>query len=317
MVQKFSVITYTINPKKFLHPPEDAFKISKKYPIYAVADGLTLEVKKDEKYPLLPDKKISGPKMAAEIFCQEAVEYLEKNYPHFQKGNIKQAFQKANQAIFDFNEQYQGDFSTVASLAVIYNDYLFGARLTDCGIAVIGQQGIKFKTPEFWQTRGRREELKEIPKAGIARRQFIKEQIINNPKLKDSSGKKIGYGVLNGQKEALEFIDFYQVPLKGNEVIIIYSDGFEPYFRLKEFIDLFTPLESQHRNIRLENHRLSKGGNNFLTGFSFWQNNQKTKEKFKNLSEKMASENYKLYGLERMLIAVNPIRSPWQKIFKI
>jgi len=250
--QKFSTLVYTLNPVYFHHPPEDAFKASKKYPIYAVADGVTLEVKKGEKYPLLPDRKISGPKMTAEIFCQEAVEFLEKKYFQFQEKSfdklrvyLKQAFQKANQAIFDFNKRYESDFSTVAALAIIYDGNLFGARITDCGLAVIDKKGVKFKTPEFWQTRGR-------------------------------PGKMIGYGVLNGQKKALEFIDFYQTPLKENDVIIIYSDGFEPYFFLKEFINLF----------------------------SSWQNTKEVKEKLKDFSERMASFDRKLYGLERTLIAV-------------
>ena len=58
--------------KKYSHPREDYFKISEKFPIFAVADGVTLEYS-GGKYP-----NPSGAGEVAKIFCEAVIKETEK-----------------------------------------------------------------------------------------------------------------------------------------------------------------------------------------------------------------------------------------------
>lgn len=56
-------------------PNEDFYLSSKKYPIFAVADGVSRLKNPDGSYP-----EPSGAKLAAEEFCKATVFYLEKKF---------------------------------------------------------------------------------------------------------------------------------------------------------------------------------------------------------------------------------------------
>lgn len=244
----FPVIGFTdaFFPKP-THPPEDSFLISKKFPIYAVADGVTLQIPEGQKYP-----RSSGAKKVADIFCKNSVQFLEKNWHKSnQKKNLENAFQYSNNLIKNFNQKTKlphKPFSTTAAIFLIKNSFLFGARLCDAGIAILHSNGeIKFKTPEFWT---------ELKRKGQTK-----------------------YGVLNGSEQVLKFIDFYKIKLNKGDIVIIYTDGFENYFALNDFLKIFGK----------------------------WNNADNIFKKLKFLSKKMPSMsllNSKLYGHERTLIAI-------------
>ena len=69
------------------HAQEDYFIISKKYPIFVVADGVTLNFDKVSDYP-----KISGAGEVAKIFCETVILAAEEKYEDFKEENFKEIF---------------------------------------------------------------------------------------------------------------------------------------------------------------------------------------------------------------------------------
>jgi serine/threonine protein phosphatase PrpC len=238
---KYPSVSFTEPFFKPTHPAEDSFLINKKFPIYAVADGVTLQIPEGKKYP-----RVSGAKMAADIFCKESVKFMEKKWKNLNfKKSLKNAFGAANLQIFNLNKKHNGSFSCTAALGFIKNDIFYGARLCDSGINVLDRSGAtKFKSPEFWA---------ELKRRGQ-----------NN------------YGVLNGKKEMLKFIDFYKIKLNKGDIVIIYTDGFENYFALDKFKKIF-------KN---------------------WENGKLLTRNLEMIVNEKSKKNFKLYGLEKTLIAV-------------
>jgi len=85
-------------PASFCNVREDYFTKSKKFPIFTVADGVTLIVEPGKEYP-----NPSGAGRAAKIFCQCAVKNLEKIYCDFEKKNLQEIFEKANREVEKYN----------------------------------------------------------------------------------------------------------------------------------------------------------------------------------------------------------------------
>src|SRR5688572_23154556 len=85
-------------------PNEDAFLVAKKFPIFAVADGVTQSHYPSGRYALP-----YGAKEAAEIFCKATIEYLENNLDLKKtddkeiKNAITQAFNTTNEGIKELN----------------------------------------------------------------------------------------------------------------------------------------------------------------------------------------------------------------------
>jgi len=71
---------------------------SGKYPIFAVADGVTIELDKNNNYP-----NSSGAGEVAKIFCERAIKEAEKIYEQFDEFKIRQVFKKANAAVEVYN----------------------------------------------------------------------------------------------------------------------------------------------------------------------------------------------------------------------
>jgi serine/threonine protein phosphatase PrpC len=95
---KIFFATYTDVVKFNRKPNEDYFLISKKYPIFAVADGVTRGIFEDKRYAYP-----AGAHAAAEIFCFTAVEYLEHNLSNSDFGKLKKSRQNSNLLGFDPN----------------------------------------------------------------------------------------------------------------------------------------------------------------------------------------------------------------------
>ena len=81
--------------------------------------------------------------------------------------------------------------------------------------------------------------------------------------------KLISYGALTGEKEAEYFMSFGELGLEIGDLVIVYTDGFEETLTHKDFLKKF-----------------------------------RTKEEFINFSNKLASQDYYLYGKERTLAAI-------------
>jgi len=209
----------TITQEGFSWHNEDFFLASKKLPIFAVADGVTMPAIEEAAEP-------SATKKAAIIFCREAVKYTEKNFTKLSKKNLKLAYKQANEKVKEINKKRDFKLTAVAVLAAVKNKKIFTARLTDCGIALIRSGKIIFKTPEFWS------ELKKK--------------------------KEIEYGVIGKDNHLLKHIDFYTLNYEKGDFLVLFSDGFENHFSKNDFISVFKGENQKEieKKIRQEDEKL-------------------------------------------------------------
>lgn len=180
---------------------EDAWKVSKKFPIFAVADGVT--VKEYKEIVNTP----SDPKIVADLFCEKTIESLEKNFAKLSVQKIKRAYEFANKSIQIFNKTKKENFGTVGALVTIKDNKIFGSRVTDCGFALFRNGKMIFKTPEFWSWKKRH-------------------------------GQK-NYGVLNGKMKISKYINLYDLNFKPGDILTLFTDGFENHFTSEKFRKIF------------------------------------------------------------------------------
>lgn len=197
------VYAFTLTQKEFSWHNEDSYSASKKFPIYAVADGVTMP-------PLEELLAPSESKLAADIFCRKSVDFLEEYFKHKKTIStriLKEAYEYANNAVKKLNTRRDFKLSSTAMLAAATNGTIFGARLCDCGFVLFREGKTIFKTPEFWS---------RLKKSG-----------------------KHGYGVIDGNPASLKYIDFYKMKYKKGDILALFSDGFENHVAKQEFVSLF------------------------------------------------------------------------------
>lgn len=90
----------------------------------------------------------------------------------------------------------------------------------------------------------------------------------------NEEGNLVGYGVVTGENAAINYLHIGTIELKNNEVIILYTDGYENYFSLEKF----------------------------LTVFKKWPDD--LERQLKSLSNDIIKEKADIYGQERTLIAI-------------
>ena len=56
----------------------------------------------------------------------------------------------------------------------------------------------------------------------------------------DEDGKPAGYGVITGEETAKFYLKTGIFDIKTGNLLFLYTDGFENYVLLKEFIEIFT-----------------------------------------------------------------------------
>ncbi|MFA6227007.1 MAG: hypothetical protein WC631_00765 [Candidatus Paceibacterota bacterium] len=187
---------------------EDAYLLSNKFPIYSIADGITMT--KDGK-PDYEDKTApTPPRIVANIFCDKSIKYLEKAYPNISSTDIISTF---NFALDNIKKYYRGnsvkhEFGTTAAVVVKKRNTIIGGRFIDSGFALIRNKEIVFKTPEFHSWRQ-----------------------INEP------NKKYNYmGLLD---DLTEFVQVYEMEYKKDDLLILFTDGYEKHFNNEAFINIF------------------------------------------------------------------------------
>lgn len=182
---------------------EDAYATSGEFPIFSIADGVTI--------PEYPEKKSpTPPRIIADIFCKKTIEYLSLKYPSISEKEICDAYNYANVFIKDFYLKNKTEFDRGTTGCVVFRDkdYILGSRFLDAGFAVLRAGEIIFKTPEFWS--------------------WQKE---------NNSGKRSNY--INLIEDLSPHIQIYKVEYKIGDILILYTDGFEKQLNLKDFINLF------------------------------------------------------------------------------
>jgi len=228
---------------KATHPQEDFLFFSNRYPIFVVADGVTLNPGKGKRYP-----KKSGAFEAAKIFCQAVVSETEKRYENFKEKDLLEIFRAGNSDVRQYNisqgrtkrtiNYFDVDlFSTTASFALIKNKKVYWFSLCDAAVAHFNKRGKRLFTsagcwdicrgylPKNWQEFSEKEKL-------IALHKNYRNKI-------SQSGQLIGYGVINGEESAEFYLNKGVLKIKIGDLLFLYTDGFENYFKLKKFVELF------------------------------------------------------------------------------
>lgn len=229
--------------KKYCHPREDWIEISKKYPIFAIADGVSLEPDSRGNYP-----HHSGAQDAARIFCKSVIKESEKLYRKFDESSLEHVFRVANQAVGKYNKKHKRTkktinywdvdlFATTSAIAVIRDETMYWASLCDAGICHYDKNGVcTLLTYSCWPNM-----IKNLPKnfekIEEKERKKIIRQIYRNGRGKQ--GNLIGYGVVTGERIAEQYLNKGSILVGSGDLIFLFTDGFEEYLRLPEFIKLF------------------------------------------------------------------------------
>jgi len=265
--------TYTDIIKFNRKPNEDFFLISKKKPIFILADGVTQSRFEDGRYAYP-----AGARAAAQIFCQSCLEYLEENFKPAKK-IIETAFDFANERIWELNKQegmkekldylIYDYFDTVGVAGFFFKRELFYGYVGDCGLAIFDKNNrLKFQTKDRVEPAVKRarvihknwDEMEQKQRTEIFHRDFR-----NNPSVQ-------GYGSFTGEKGVKRYYQIDSLILNSGDLILFYSDGFVEYLKLSEFIKI-----------------LRKEDKKALDDFTF----------------KKAKENYERFGTDRTLIAIS------------
>lgn len=239
-----------------MKPNEDALLISKKFPIFAVADGVTQSHYPNGRYALP-----YGAKEGAHIFCRKVVHFLEKNANFKEKdgrkikNTIKEAFNEANQEIKKLNKKHgiqkrmdykEHDwFDTVGIIAVIIKNELYYGFVGDCGLAIFDKNNKKrFQTKDMVKPAIKRFDA-IYPDAGrwnVLRRQFvIRKDFRNNP-------NKKGYGSFTGQSGVEHYYAIGTQQLNRGDMVVLYSDGLFELLKDKNFIQVLRKQDKKQLN---------------------------------------------------------------------
>jgi hypothetical protein len=239
----------TLKPalSKTPHPQEDYFSVSKKYPIFVVADGVTLNLNNNEDYP-----EKSGAGDVAKIFCETVISAAENKYEDFEEESasrrIKEIFEAGNKAVAEYNNSqvltkdkinyWDKDlFSATTSFLLIKDKKMYWFSLCDSGVKLFDSKGKQsFFSPGCWDIC-----RKFLPENWTSMKE--KEKIIMlhrdfRNKIGED-GRLIGYGVVTGEESAALYFNAGTIDLKKGDLVFVYTDGFENYFDLKEFINIF------------------------------------------------------------------------------
>ncbi|MDD4995601.1 MAG: protein phosphatase 2C domain-containing protein [Patescibacteria group bacterium] len=233
--------------KNGLHPKEDFLLVSEKYPIFVVADGVTLiqYLVERKEYPnLSPAGEI------ARVFCEEFLKAAEDKYELFHESDIREIFQIANQAAGKYNQEHgrtketvdywNNDFyAATAAFAVIIDKKVYWGSIGDSYIMHFKNDGsLFFKSPDI----NAKVEAEAPPYVGDANDVKAKAQYVWSQKRNgvNDEGKLIGYGVVTGEEAANRYLNFGSFEVEPGDLVAVITDGFEEYMELPEFLSILS-----------------------------------------------------------------------------
>ena len=217
-------------------PNEDFYLVSKKIPIFVVADGVTQSHFENGKYAFP-----NGAKEAAEIFCYKTLEVLEKEINNdLSERKVKEIFIKAfnfaNDEIKKLNIKNGIDkklnyveydwFDTVGIAGFILKNKIYYGYVGDCGLIIFDKLNKKkFQTKDMVAPAVKKF-MKVYEKNGMLllneRTLIIHKNFRNNP-------NKQGYGSFSGEKGVKNYYKFGSQKLSEKDLLVFYSDGFANY----------------------------------------------------------------------------------------
>lgn len=217
-------------------PNEDFYLVSKKLPVFVLADGVTQSrfLSGEYAYPL-------GAQTAAKIFCYETAGFIEEN---FSKDDLfEKAFDRANQKIKELNEAegitkkldylVYDYFDTVGVAGFLKEDILHYGFVGDCGLIVFDKNNkIKLQTEDMVEPArvNAKKKYKNWKELSSNERTIIMHKEFRN------FSNKIGYGSFTGEEGVRNYYKTGEIKLSAGDLAVFYSDGFMPYFQFPEFI---------------------------------------------------------------------------------
>lgn len=235
------------DPRYFIgHPQEDYLLISKRYPIYVVADGVTLLqwIIEDRPYP-----HPSPAGEVARIFCEAAVKAAEADYAAISSPeDIRRIFKIGNEAVAEFEvahgrtketvDYWTTDFfAATAALAVVKDGVVYWGSICDSYVAHIDSNGNLIEPSPLCDSL---KEAEPPPYEGDPNdlAAYTRYRWSTTRNSLNAQGKRIGYGVITGEPEALAYVAAGHFTLASGERLLVFTDGFEEYVTEPDFLAL-------------------------------------------------------------------------------
>jgi len=234
MIYGFSVKNLDLEINK--RPLEDSFYVDRENNIICVADGVTRDwdlnrdLKFEENYP-----NPSPARIVADIFCKSFCDFLKqkKQENTFNEVYIKDAFEYSNNLIQKWNQEnisepdyLLNDLAGCVSAGMVFiKDIVYWGYICDCGICIFDKDfNLKFKT---------KDEGPNLKHSLIWKDPRLINTDFNNPEsrkilrkdYRNNLNEKNSFGVLTGEKSAMNYVKFGKVSIDLGDFIFIYSDG--------------------------------------------------------------------------------------------
>jgi len=256
--------------------------------VWAIADGVTRDPKLPENFNSKSIEDIlayyprpSGAKVVANIFTKNFITLVKKNL------SIKDIFQKINVLINIYNKKniakvdylVNDFFACVACGAYIKNNILKYGFIGDSGMAIFNSKGkLNFCTKDGMQPFVDYEN-KFLKKSNFnwlmpEYRVLVRSEFRNY--IKKPKEKKIVYGALTGEVEAMKFVTIGEKKVRQGSKIVFFSDGARQLVLSSDFSEFMKESLSQ-----------------------------KLKTEIMNLSLQKAEKDYENFGRERSMIIDN------------
>lgn len=232
-------------------PNEDYCLVSVKYPIFAVADGVSRDRNSDGSYP-----NPSGARLVAEEFCREVIKYSESLSGAMSEFCIRKAIDRANQQIRLLNVRHgilekldywiNDYFGTCGVVAAIDKDTLYYGYVGDCGLMVFNQYGSlkHVSVNDIAPLEVIRDSKKFFSKKDRAL--FWRKYLRNKPK-----ADYLTYGTLTGESVVSHYYHIGKLKLQKGDSIILYSDGFLRFIKMQDFRQLFRIFKGEELEKRV------------------------------------------------------------------
>lgn len=203
--------------ENYTHPQEDYLIASDDFPVFVVADGVTLNFKK-----LIEDKKeYSNPSPAGEVakvFCEAVQDSAKNRYQDFKENDIKDLFRDGNNAVAKYNNEIgqsdisgniTGFYSATGSFVIIKDNKAYWASICDAFFAHFDKDmNLKFM----------------------------------------STGLCSPYAVINGEERMVDHIEQGTINLQEGDRLFVFTDGFEHYVKNSQFTDFFKGWSNDLKN---------------------------------------------------------------------
>lgn len=218
--------------------------MSSRYDTGVVADGVTLiQYILDADESEYPDPSPAGE--VARIFCQTLIDEAERRHSSFEEKDISMIFEKANASVAEYNiahgrarstiDHWKLDFyAATAAFCVCKGSNVYWGALCDARFFHIDRNGkIIFVSPETRALRQAAPPQFEGDPDDMKARAMYAWKVLRNGM--NNHGERIGYGVVTGEPESLNYLCRGTVTLNKGDIVGVMSDGYEHYLEIPEF----------------------------------------------------------------------------------